>query len=107
MATAVTDIGTFITQSPKIRGGRPCIAGTAVSVHRLAIWYKMGLRPEEIAARIGHLTVAQVYAALTYYHANREIIDAEIAAEEEEADGIEREHYLSRQNSSENLPLSG
>jgi len=26
--------------------------------------------PEEIAERIGHLSLAQVYAALAYYHAN-------------------------------------
>lgn len=107
MSTAVTDIGTLITQSPEIRGGKPRIAGTSVSVHRIAIWYQMGLRPEEIAARIGHLTMAQVYAALTYYHANREAIDAEMAAEEAEADELEREHYLSRENTSETLPLSG
>ena len=44
---------------------------------------------EEIAHRIGHLTLTQVYAALTYYHANREEIDADIAAEEAEGDRIE------------------
>jgi hypothetical protein len=43
----------------------------------------------EIADRIGHLTLTQVYAALTYYHANREEIDADIAAEEAEGDRIE------------------
>jgi uncharacterized protein (DUF433 family) len=48
MAT-VTDIGTLITRSPGIRDGRPCVAGTGVSVLRIAGWYKMGLSPEEIA----------------------------------------------------------
>lgn len=52
--------------------------------------------PEEIADRIGHLSLAQVYAALAYYHANRDEIDADIAAEEAEADRLEREHGLSR-----------
>ena len=42
----------------------------------------MGLTPEEIAAKIEHLTLAQIHAALAYYHANRDEIDSDIAAEE-------------------------
>jgi len=81
MAT-VTDIGTLLAQSPGICGGRPRIAGTGVSVLRVAGWYKMGRSPEEIADQYGHLTCAQVYAALAYYHANQEALEAEMAAEE-------------------------
>ena len=87
-----TDIGTLITSSPEIRGGRPRIAGTGVTVRRIATWYKMGYAPEDIGKRIGHLTVAQVYAALTYYHANREEIEADLAAEEAFANELERQH---------------
>ena len=29
-----------------------------------------------------HLTLAQIHAALTYYHANRDEIDSDIAAED-------------------------
>ena len=42
----------------------------------------MGLTPEEIAAKIEHLTLAQIHAALAYYHANQDEIDSDIAAEE-------------------------
>jgi uncharacterized protein (DUF433 family) len=98
MSTA-TDIGTFIVRTPEIRGGRPRIAGTGVTVRRIVGWYKLGLSPEDIADRIGHLSLAQVYAALTYYHANREEIEADIAAEEVEVERIEREHFLSRKAS--------
>ena len=94
MATA-TDIGTLIVHSPEIRGGRPRIAGTGVTVHRIVGWYKLGLNPEEIADRVGHLSLAHVYAALAYYHVNRQTIDNEMAAEDLEADRLEREHYLS------------
>jgi uncharacterized protein (DUF433 family) len=80
MAT-ITDIGTLITQTPGICGGRPRIAGTGVSVRRIAGWYKTGRTPEEIAAQYGHLTLSQVYAAITYYTANRELIDAELTEE--------------------------
>ncbi len=95
----IADIGTYIVRTPKIRGGRPHIAGTGVTVRRIVGWYKLGLTAEEIAAEIPHLTLAQVHAALAYYHANREEIEAEIAAEEDETERLEREHYLSRQGS--------
>ena len=98
MDTAV-DIGTLITRSPGIKAGRPRIAGTGVTVRRIVGWYKLELAPEEIADRIGHLTVAQVYAALTYYHVNRDEIEADIAAEEAETERLEREHFLSQQRS--------
>jgi hypothetical protein len=39
---------------------------------------------------------AQVYAALAYYHANREEIEADIAGEEVEIERLERKHFLSR-----------
>lgn len=85
---AVVDIGSLIERSPEIRQGRPCIAGTGVTVRRIAGWYNLGLTPEEIAAKIEHLTLAQIHAALAYYHANRDEIDGDIAAEEVVADEI-------------------
>jgi uncharacterized protein (DUF433 family) len=97
--TVAVDIGTFIVRTPNICGGRPRIAGTGVSVRRIVGWYKLGLNPEEIGNRIGHLSLAQVYAALAYYHANREEMEADIASEEMEADRLEREHVLSRKAS--------
>ena len=84
--TTVTDIGTLIVQSAQVRGGRPSIAGTGVTVRRIVWWYKQGASPEEIADRIGHLTLAQVYAALAYYHANPDEIEADLAAEDMEAE---------------------
>jgi uncharacterized protein (DUF433 family) len=87
MRTTV-DIGTLIERSPEIRKGRPCIAGTGVTVRRIAGWHNMGLAPEEIAAKMEHLTLAQIHAALTYYHANRDEIDSDIAAEDAAVDEI-------------------
>ena len=97
--TTVTDIGSFIVRTPDIRGGRPRIAGTGVTVRRIVGWYKLGLSPEEIADRIGHLSLAQVYAALAYYHANCEEIEADIAAEMIEAERLERERMFPGQQS--------
>jgi len=91
MATA-TDIGTLITRTPGIHGGRPHIARTGVTAQRIAGWYKLGLTPEEIADQIRHLTLAQVYAALAYYHVNRDEIESYLAQEEADADRLEAEH---------------
>jgi uncharacterized protein (DUF433 family) len=94
-----SSIGSLIVQDPEIRNGRPVVAGTRTTVARIVSWYKLGLSPEEIADQIS-LGLAQVYAALTYYHANRDEIDAEIADEDAEADRLEQEHYLSLQSRS-------
>ena len=93
---AAIDIGTLITRSPEIREGRPRIAGTGVTVHRIALWYKLGYNPEEIVSQIPHLTIAQVFAALTYYHANRDEIEADLAAEEAAVEELERQHVHAR-----------
>ena len=81
MASSV-EIGTLIDRDSQVRGGRPKIAGTGLTVRRIAGWYKMGMSPEDIALEYQHLTLAQVHAALAYYHANREEIEADIAQEE-------------------------
>jgi len=85
--TVAIDIGSLITRDPQVRGGRPCVSGTGVTVQRVVTWYKLGLSPEEIADRIGHLTLAQVHAALAHYHANREEIEENLAADEASASG--------------------
>jgi len=97
--TSLVDIGVLIIQTPDIRGGRPRIAGTGITIQRIVGWYKLGLNPEEIADRIGHLSLAQIHAALAYYHANREALEADMVNEEEDAQRLEREHYLSRRHS--------
>jgi uncharacterized protein (DUF433 family) len=88
----VTEIGSLISRRPDIRGGRPCIAGRGVSVRRIAQWYNMGLVVEEIVRKFGHLSLAQVHAALAYYHANQAEIDADLEAEAREAEALEQQH---------------
>jgi len=90
---SVVDIGTLITRSSNVRHDRPRIAGTGITVRRIVGWYRLGLSPEEIADRIEHLSLAQVHAALAYYHANQAEIDADLMAEEVWGDQLERDHY--------------
>ena len=85
LATTVVDIGRLIVRTPDVRGDRPRIAGTGVTVQRTVGWYKLGLPPEEIVEEYGRLTLAQVHAGLAYYHANREEIETAISADEAEA----------------------
>jgi uncharacterized protein (DUF433 family) len=64
-----------------VRGGRPTIAGTGVSVRAIALDSIAGDSAEEIAANRPHLSLEQVHAALAFYQANRSEIDADIEAE--------------------------
>ena len=84
----ITEIGSLISRSPEIRGDRPRVAGTGVSVLRIARWHAMGLIPEEIARKFGHLSLAQVHAALVYYQANQ----ADIEAETRQTEALERQY---------------
>jgi len=87
----------MIACSPDIRGGRPCLAGTGVTVARVAGWLRMGMTPEDIAAQYDHLTLAQVHAAVAFYHANREEIDADLADEAAQYDLFARQSQSDRQ----------
>jgi uncharacterized protein (DUF433 family) len=90
MATAI-DIGTLITKSVEVCGDRPRVAGTGITVMRLAGWHRLGCNPEEIARKTG-LTLAQIHAALSYYHANQEAIDSDLDQEGTEYDRLSEEH---------------
>jgi len=81
---SVTDIGNLIERRNEVRGARPVVAGTSVTVHRIAGWYKLGLSAEEIAENFGHLSLAQIHAALAYYDSNREEIEAYLGDEDAE-----------------------
>ncbi len=95
IATVTVDIGDLITRTSDVRGGQARVTGTGVTVLRIVGWYKLGLSPEEIAEEFGHLTLAQVHAALAYYHANREEIDSAIASDEAEVDRLAKQHHQS------------
>ncbi|HKP54878.1 MAG TPA: DUF433 domain-containing protein [Chloroflexia bacterium] len=91
-----TNIGALIVCSPDKYHGRPHIAGTGITVHRIASWYTLGNSPEEIREQLDHLSLAQVYAALTYYHANKEQIDGELTEDDSDFERLEEEWYQSR-----------
>ncbi len=54
--------------------------------------HNTGETPEEIADDFGHLSLAQVHAALAYYYANKAEVDADLQAEEREYDALAHQH---------------
>ena len=79
MATGI-DIGEFIVASPDICNARPRIAGTRITIQSLVMDHKTGMSAEAIAKEYPQLSLAQIYSALAYYHANKEQIEADIDA---------------------------
>ena len=71
-----------IAISEDVAGGKPRIAGHRITVQHIVIWHeRMGLSTDEIASNQG-LTLAEIYAALTYYYDHRQEIDEAILADE-------------------------
>jgi uncharacterized protein (DUF433 family) len=57
-----------IVRKPGPREGEPIIRDTALTVRTIVQRVRMGESPEQIAEIFPVLTLAQVYAALSYYH---------------------------------------
>jgi uncharacterized protein (DUF433 family) len=71
-----------IVSTPGTCGGKPRIAGSRIQVKHLVIMHqRQGMSPEDIVSEFPHLSLADVYAALAYYHDHREAMNAEIAAD--------------------------
>jgi uncharacterized protein (DUF433 family) len=82
-----------IETDPQKCGGRPCIAGTRIRVQDVYVWHELqGQSPEEIVTDFKQLTLADVHAALAYYHDHREVIETEVRAEREEAERLKLNH---------------
>lgn len=65
-------------------GGSPVIAGTKFPVRSVVFYVlKQGMTPEELVKEFSHLTLPQVYDALSYYYENREKIDKELFFKED------------------------
>jgi hypothetical protein len=64
-----------------------------IGVMRIGSWHKLGYNPEEIALTT-NLTLAQVHAALAYYHANREAIDSDLDNEASDYDRLADEQLI-------------
>ncbi len=79
-------ISQHIEITPGVCGGKPRIAGHRIRVEDIVIWHeRMGLSPDEIVSQYPTITLADVYAALAYYHDYFEEIRQQIRENEEYA----------------------
>ncbi|HEY7424917.1 MAG TPA: DUF433 domain-containing protein [Gemmataceae bacterium] len=82
--TVVPIIGEYIAVKPGFCGGKPHIIGHRIKVQHIAVWHeRRGMTPEEIVVTHPSLSLAAVFAALSYYHSHRSEIDADIEADEQ------------------------
>lgn len=75
----------YIEMTPEMRGGRPRVADTRITVADIALMYLwLGQSLEEIAGKYD-LPLAAVYAAMAYYYDHQAEIDRSIADDRETA----------------------
>ena len=72
-----------IAIDPAVRGGRPFILGSTITVADIAVAKVYGMMDADSIADYYELSLPQVYAALAYYYAHKASIDASIQARRE------------------------
>lgn len=81
----------LITSNPKVRAGRPCIAGTGLRVSDVVMAHLYhNQTPDEIAAGYA-VSLSGVYAALAYYYEHKAEIDTDIRDQIEKARKLKAE----------------
>ena len=76
MSTATEHL--YVTSSNEILGGEPIIRETRTPVRAIVELWRLGSQPEEICKHLPHLTLAQVFDALSYYSDHQEEINNHI-----------------------------
>ena len=76
MTTATEHL--YVVTDDKILGGEPIIKGTRTPLRAIVEIYRLGIIPEEIPSHLPHLTLAQVFDALSYYNDHQDEINAYI-----------------------------
>jgi uncharacterized protein (DUF433 family) len=80
--------------TPDVRGGRPRITGTRITVADIVIMHlRLGQSLEEIAGKYD-LDLADTHAAMAYYYDHRSEIDGSIEADEAFAEAFRHNNPL-------------
>jgi len=66
----------YIVHDPSILSGEPIISGTRTPVRAIVEIWRMGTPPEEIPIQLPHLTLSQVFDALSYFSDHTEEVMA-------------------------------
>jgi uncharacterized protein (DUF433 family) len=67
------------------------VDGSRVSLDSVVHQYKVGATPEGIAESFPSLDVADIYAVIAYYLANRESVEEYLQRQEAEADALQHQ----------------
>jgi len=65
----------YVVSDSAVLDGEPVIQGTKTSVRAIVELWRMGVAPEEISVHLPHITLAQVFDALSYYADNQDEIN--------------------------------
>jgi uncharacterized protein (DUF433 family) len=84
MAASTNPTTVHIVATPGTCGGAPRIDGTRIRVSQIVLMTEQGISADEIVSSFPHLSLGQVYAALSFYHDHRAQIDQEIRAADEQ-----------------------
>lgn len=84
---AVTDLNSLLVTREGYRQGRPCLRGTGMTVHTLAAGLMRGATVQELFEENSDLDPSLIHAALAYYFANKQQIDADL--EQDALEGLE------------------
>ena len=76
MATATEHF--YVVTDEQILSGEPIIKSTRTPVRAVVELWRQGVAPEEIPDHLTHLTLAQVFGALSYYSDHTGEINAHI-----------------------------
>ena len=68
----------YIVTDDHILSGEPIIKGTRTPVRAIVELWRLGVAPEEIPNHLPHLTLAQVFDALSYYSDHQDEINAHL-----------------------------
>ena len=68
----------YIVTDDRILSGEPIISSTRTPVRAIVELWRQGVAPESIPSRLPHLTLAQVFDALSYYSDNQDEINSYI-----------------------------
>jgi uncharacterized protein (DUF433 family) len=75
---------------PEVRGGRPHLAGTRIAASDVVLMHlRLAQTLEEIAGKYD-LSLAAVYAAMTYYYDHRDEIERDLEEDTAYAEAVRR-----------------
>ena len=75
----------YIVSRAHYCGGSPVIKGTKFPVRSVVNYVlRQGISPEELVGEFSHLTLAQVYDALSYYYDHKESVDQDLQENSQE-----------------------